>query len=233
MTGDVSNELGAKTPDSPGPEVVANARGGSVSRIWGLAVTTLSRLFCLKASMSAHRSAAQVALCFAAFSAVWIFGSDYLLQVLVSDPQQAAAIQTVKGIAFVLATSGVIFLLVRQQMGEALRANATLRESVERLSFVGEHANVGYWHWDIPANSFEWSPVGLRLLGIPAEGEMSLERFYAALHPDDRANVESALGACLTSVSSPDYHFEFRAVWPDGSIHWIEAIGGTTFEGNV
>jgi len=233
MTGDVSKELGAKTPDSPGPEVVANARGGSVSRIWGLAVTTLSRLFCLKASMSAHRSAAQVALCFAAFSAVWIFGSDYLLQVLVPDPQQAAAIQTVKGIAFVLATSGVIFLLVRQQMGEALRANATLRESVERLSFVGEHANVGYWHWDIPANSFEWSPVGLRLLGIPAEGEMSLERFYAALHPDDRANVESALGACLKSVSSPDYHFEFRAVWPDGSIHWIEAIGGTTFEGNV
>jgi len=233
VTANASKELEAKHIGRPGRDGVPDVRAGSISRIWGLAVTTLSRLFCLKSSMSAHRSAAQVALCFAAFAAVWIFGSDALLQALVADPRQAAAIQTVKGIAFVLATSGVIFFLVRQQMAEVLRANETLSESIERLGFVGERASVGYWHWDILTNSFEWSPVGLRLLGIPAESEMSLVRFYAALHPDDRADVESALGACLNTTSSPDYHFEFRAVWPDGSIHWIEAIGSTTFEGAV
>lgn len=233
MTGNTLTEPETKPLRRPSHGGLLKARGGPASRVWGKGVNTLSRLFCLNSSASAHRSALQVALCFAAFASVWIFGSDYLLQVLVADPRQAAAIQTVKGIAFVLATSGVIFLLVRQQMAEVLRANATLRESIERLGFVGEHANVGYWHWDVRTNCFEWSPVGLRLLGIPAEGEMSLERFYAALHPDDRANVERALGDCLKGTGSPDYHFEFRALWPDGSIHWIEAIGSTTFEGGV
>lgn len=180
-------------------------------------------------SVSARRSALQIALAYAALAVVWILGSDYLLSLLVSDPQQAASLQTAKGTAFVLLTGGLIFLLVRAEMNSALRANATLRDNMQRLGFVTEHAKVGYWHWDIPSNSFEWSPVGLRLLGIPANDAMSLERFYAAVHPDDRARVQQAMQQCVDGTSSPDYHFEFRAVWPDGSVRWIEAIGGATF----
>ena len=233
MSGGTSTERGGQDAARRSEEDDSDPRLDWASRLWRGAIDSLSRLVCLNNSASAHRSALQVALCFAGFALVWIFGGDYLLHTLVADQQQAASLQTVKGIAFVLLTSGVIFLLVRHQMAEALSANATLRESVERLGFVTEQAKVGYWHWDIVTDTFEWSPVGKRLLGIPADDVMSLERFHAALHADDRARVAGAMSACLSGSSSPDYHFEFRTVWPDGSVRWIEAIGSTTFEGGV
>lgn len=177
-----------------------------------------------------HLPALQVAVSFAVFASLWIFGSDYIVNSLITDAGLLASLQTAKGTAFVLATSFVIYVLVQFQMATALGANETLRESIERLGFVTENAKVGYWHWDIRAGRLEWSPVARRLLGLPADEEMTFPRFLEAVHPEDRQRVADAVYACIDQPGSPDYRIEFRAVWPSGEQRWIEAIGSATFE---
>lgn len=50
--------------------------------------------------------------------------------------------------------------------------------------------------------------------------------FFAALHPDDREKLRAAASAAMEQ--GVPYDPEYRAVWPDGSIHYICARGGIT-----
>ncbi len=59
-----------------------------------------------------HRGAMRVALIYALFASLWIFGSDWLLGTLVSDPQWLVRIGAFKGWAFVGVTAVLLYLLV-------------------------------------------------------------------------------------------------------------------------
>ncbi len=104
-----------------------------------------------------------------------------------------------------------------------------LRVSEERLRLVTELAQVGYWHWDIQADSLEWSPSCKQLFGVPAQEPLSYGRFMSALHPEDRERVDSAVRTCLESGGQRDYDIEYRALWPDGAVRWIHAKGDAVF----
>jgi PAS domain S-box-containing protein len=110
------------------------------------------------------------------------------------------------------------------------RSEELLRESEERLRFVTERAQVGYWHWEIALNRLEWSPLCKRLFAIPEDEELSYGRFLAALHPDDRERTDRAVRECLESKGHMDYDIEYRTVWLDGAVRWIHAKGSATFE---
>ena len=59
-----------------------------------------------------HRGAMRVALIYALFASLWIFGSDWLLGTLVSDPQWLVRIGAFKGWAFIGVTAVLLYLLV-------------------------------------------------------------------------------------------------------------------------
>ena len=40
------------------------------------------------------------------------------------------------------------------------------------------------------------------------------------MHPEDRARRQQALDRSIKS--GQDYNFEYRNIWPDGSVHWVE-----------
>jgi len=52
---------------------------------------------------------------------------------------------------------------------------------------------------------------------------MSYQRFLDALHPDDREKPDMAVKVALDNHK--DYDIEYRSLWPDGSLHWLEAKG--------
>lgn len=112
---------------------------------------------------------------------------------------------------------------------EKLRVHAALRESEARVQFVGERAGVGYWYWEIAPDLLIWSHVCKRLFGIAADAEMTHAHYLDALHPDDRERVDHAIRSA-TEAGGGDYDIECRTVWPDGTLHWIHARGGATFE---
>jgi putative nucleotidyltransferase with HDIG domain len=78
------------------------------------------------------RSAALlIALVYLAFSAVWILISDAVLAALVPDPVVAAELQSVKGLAFVVASSVVVFVVSHRYLDRAGRTAAELRRAYD------------------------------------------------------------------------------------------------------
>jgi diguanylate cyclase (GGDEF)-like protein/PAS domain S-box-containing protein len=57
-------------------------------------------------------TAIRIVLLYCSFALLWIFGSDHLLHLTVSDPQTAALLGTVKGVAFVCISGCFIYLLL-------------------------------------------------------------------------------------------------------------------------
>jgi PAS domain S-box-containing protein len=118
---------------------------------------------------------------------------------------------------------------IARDITERKRAEERLRENEERLRFIADRAQVGYWHWEITADRLEWSPLSKQLFGLRADEPMNYARFLAALHPDDREPSNRAVRACLDSGGQTDYDVEYRTLWPDGTVRWIHAKGDAVF----
>lgn len=84
--------------------------------------------------MAAWRTntAFRVAALYAAFAVAWILVSDRVVESLALTPQRIGALQTEKGVAFVLLSALVVFLLVRREMRQRRAAEAGRLEALER-----------------------------------------------------------------------------------------------------
>lgn len=67
----------------------------------------------LKSRLSRWRTPAGVALLYAAFAALWIVVSGYLLTLTVADPLLHSRLELAKGLLFVAITSSLLYLLLR------------------------------------------------------------------------------------------------------------------------
>ena len=109
-------------------------------------------------------------------------------------------------------------ILERQQAEEALR------QSEERLRLALDAAQMGSWEWNLLTNHRTWSSRMEQLFGLEVGVfDGTYETFMACVHLEDRQGIAQALNRAL--LEQQDYHHQFRVVWSDGSIHWIEAKG--------
>ena len=106
----------------------------------------------------------------------------------------------------------------RKQVEEALRA------SKADLDLALRSAQMGAWHWDLIKNLRCFDDQVCHLLGInPEQFTGTAEEFFNAVHPDDRQPLKIALSRAIEE--GQPYEPEYRAVWPDGSIHHMVAKG--------
>jgi len=107
---------------------------------------------------------------------------------------------------------------------ERNQAQEALRESQARLDLALRSARMGVWHWDLVEDRRHFDVQFCRFLGIdPATFTGSAEQFLGVVHPDDRKALRAALAR--TVEQDLPYESEYRAVWPDGSFHYITARG--------
>lgn len=113
-------------------------------------------------------------------------------------------------------------LLARQRAeDELLRTREALRENQERLKAALSAAGTATFRWNVQTNTVEWDGNLDRIFGLESgQPTQSLDAFIAAVHPDDRPGVIARFDQCARDGSNFD--MEFRVVWPDGSIHWID-----------
>lgn len=104
------------------------------------------------------------------------------------------------------------------------RTEEALRESQRRLSTAMRATKIGVWEWDMRTNKAYWSDENYKVLGLePGSVEAKYENWVKCVHPDDLPAAEAKVSEAMQNRS--ELNIEFRVVWPDGSIHWINDIG--------
>ncbi|MGD0584401.1 MAG: GAF domain-containing protein [Oryzomonas sp.] len=99
-----------------------------------------------------------------------------------------------------------------------------LAENQERLMLALSSSKMGLFEWDIVNDKRIWDDSVHRLLMTdPLTFTGSPKEFYRVIHPDDRDAVQIALAKAVNTDGA--YDTEYRAVWPDGTIHHIAARG--------
>ena len=106
---------------------------------------------------------------------------------------------------------------------EQMATKQELAISKHQLQMAVELSQLGKWHWYIPSDDLEWSPRCCEIFGVPPDTPLNFEFFLECTHPDDRQQVQDAVSLALEQGAK--YHEEFRIVWPDGSVHWVDAVG--------
>jgi CheY-like chemotaxis protein len=97
---------------------------------------------------------------------------------------------------------------------------AALRRSDQRTTYALGAASMGLWELDLTTRHVSWSASMAPLFGLdPGDAPTTADAFFALVHADDRRMAEDGLST--SSRDGPDFEVEFRAVWPDGSAHWI------------
>ena len=107
---------------------------------------------------------------------------------------------------------------------ERKQAESRLHESEERLRLALEAGHMGTWEWHIPTGKVIWSPTLEAIHGLPAGSfPGTFEAYQEDIHPDDRRHVLETIR--LSVEEGREHHLEYRIVWRDGSVHWVEARG--------
>lgn len=116
-----------------------------------------------------------------------------------------------------------------QDITDRKRTEDALRVSEERLRAALAASRTGTFRWDIRTNELGWDDSLDALFGVPqGQAIHSLETFIAAVHPDDRPEVIERCERCARDGA--DFDMEFRVVWPDGTLHWLDDKGKTFFD---
>ena len=109
-------------------------------------------------------------------------------------------------------------------VGIVLRKAAQISKVNQQLTLALSAVKMGIWDWDLLTNQIIWSSGHEQLFGLePGTFDGTFEAFESCVYPEDRAPITLAVEQARLEIQ--DYQHQFRVVWADGSIHWIEAKG--------
>ncbi|MEO7715664.1 MAG: diguanylate cyclase [Capsulimonas sp.] len=116
-------------------------------------------------------------------------------------------------------------LIVQQQLiDESSSAQASLKQSEERLKEAQSLAQMGSWEFEIATRRISWSDELFHLLELaPSDGEPSIERLRTFYHPDD-AVMQAEIAGRSIETGEP-FEFDIRVMRRDGSLRWMHSMG--------
>ena len=95
-----------------------------------------------------------------------------------------------------------------------------LTESEGLLQTALNASHLGALELHLPECELEASGTCKTFFGRQPQDPFSYQDLLAAVHPEDRARRQRALDRSIRS--GQDYNFEYRNIWPDGSVHWVD-----------
>ncbi|HJT86508.1 MAG TPA: ATP-binding protein [Bryobacteraceae bacterium] len=118
--------------------------------------------------------------------------------------------------------AGCTALLSLLLAGLVLILQTTMRRASYRWKLLESASALGTWELDLSSGMVHCSEQMRRLYGLPESPErLPVSQWLGAVHPDDREALRAEIGRRLENRQSIDW--QYRAVWPDGSIHWLHS----------
>jgi len=106
----------------------------------------------------------------------------------------------------------------RQYQTRAILEDLTESESLLQTALNAGH--LGALELHLPAFELEASDTCKTFYGRKPEDNFTYQDLLNAVHPDDRGPRQEALDRSIKT--GKDYSFEYRNIWPDGSVHWVD-----------
>ncbi len=122
---------------------------------------------------------------------------------------------------------------VVQDIDDRKRTELALAEREQQLQEAQSLARLGDWHADLRTGELRWSDPVFRIFGYePGEIEPSIERFYNAIHPEDRDSVRASEARAADTGTHDVVH---RIIRPDGTLRYVHELSKPTYDqaGNI
>ncbi len=111
-----------------------------------------------------------------------------------------------------------------KEVFEHRQAEASLAASEERLRSALAGTQQVVWERDPRSSGRTVGPEWPEVTGLTFEQGRDVDRWFAAVHPDDRARVRAAEERCLHGRAGT-YEEECRVEQPDGGWRWLRVAG--------
>ncbi|WNG57675.1 PAS domain-containing protein [Archangium gephyra] len=101
----------------------------------------------------------------------------------------------------------------------------------ERFELVVEVAGLGVWFCDLPLTTVTCNAIYRQLYGLPAEGPVTAEMLFRAIHPDDLQRANEAVRSAIED--RVPYSLDFRVVLGEGEraqVRWLHATGRVFYD---
>lgn len=112
---------------------------------------------------------------------------------------------------------------LRDANAELARYARSLGENERRLAIALQAGRLGSWEMTLPDRSMISSAFHKGCYGRGSDEPFNHDDLRAAVHPEDRQRRFVALERAF--ADGTDYDIEYRVVWPDGSVHWVQVRG--------
>jgi PAS domain S-box-containing protein len=128
---------------------------------------------------------------------------------------------------------GMLLLLIQRRYAteQALRKTVTtLQEHVEALAQAQQASRAAAWTYDVATGRTRWYEGGEEVFGRPHAEVAARASVVELIAPEDQDRVRDLIRH--THETGEPFAVEFRVVWPNGELHWLESRG-TPLPGGV
>lgn len=124
---------------------------------------------------------------------------------------------------FAIPVSAFVALAIAALIAERRDAEQAARRSEARLKLSLDAGGFGTWELEPRTSAFEASSEALQYFGFRQDSPVPFTAVLSALHPADRQLLEAEFRRL--AKEGGDFERECRALWPDGSVHWLHIMG--------
>jgi len=161
-------------------------------------------------------------------------GLIQLSQKLIGEfsPDDEAMLVQLTHMASVAIDNVRLYREAQEQIAETRRAHEMLERGKESMQLAQQYVGIGIWEWDLQTGELAWSDEIRRLHGIEVEKfDGRYESWMESIVAEDRQQVHESITEALASKG--EYEVQYRAIFADKSLHWLEARGRTIVIGDV
>jgi PAS domain S-box-containing protein len=111
----------------------------------------------------------------------------------------------------------------RKRQYEARNRLEDLHESQEKLAAAMLAGKLGSWSIDISTETLVSSPLCRAIYGLSEDEKLTYARLLETIHPNDIDHMQRAGERSVKD--GEDCNIEYRVLWPDGSVRWVQVNG--------